>query len=68
MKSSLTGRNEHISDVEGRIMEIAPTEQQTAEFKHEDSFRHLWDNPMCINIHNLRVPEGEEREIDRKCF
>ena len=41
MKSSLTGGNEDISDVEGRIMEIAPTEQQTAEFKHEDSFRHL---------------------------
>ena len=30
--------------------------------RNEDSLRDLWDNVKRNNIHNIGVPEGEERE------
>ena len=30
--------------------------------RNEDNWRDLWDNFKHINIHNIGVPEGEERE------
>ena len=30
--------------------------------RNEDSLRDLWDNIKRDNIHNIWVPEGEERE------
>ena len=32
---------------------------------NEESLRELWDI-KCTNIHIIGVPEGEERERDRK--
>ena len=29
---------------------------------NEESFRELWDNVKCTNIHIIGVSEGEERE------
>ena len=32
----------------------------------EESLRELWDNIKHTNIHIIGMPEGEERERDRK--
>ena len=29
---------------------------------NEESLRELWENVKCMNIHNIGMPEGEERE------
>ena len=60
------GTEEHMSDLEDRIMEIMQSEQQKE--KHEDSLRDLWDNTRHTNIHIIGVPEGEEREKGQKCI
>ena len=31
----------------------------------ENSLRDLWDNIKCTNIQNIRVPEEEEKEIEK---
>ena len=71
MKNTLEGINsrlgdteEHISNLENRIMEITQSEQQKGKqiFKNENSLRDLWDNIKHNNIHIIGVPEGEERE------
>ena len=36
--------------------------------KDEESRRELWDNIKRTNIHIIGVPEGEQREGDRKIF
>ena len=43
------------------MVETSATEQNY-EKRYEDSFRDLWDNIACTNIHIVGVPEGEERE------
>ena len=30
--------------------------------RNEDSFRDLWDNIECTNIHNIGVPEEEKKK------
>ena len=56
---------ERIRDLKDRIMEITQSEQQKEKqiLKNEkNSLRNLWDNIRCTKIHNIGVPEGEERE------
>ena len=50
------------------MVEIIAIEQNIEKImkRNEDSLRDLWDNIKCINIHILGVPEGGERERDRK--
>ena len=45
-------------------MEIADAERKREKRlkTNEESFRELWDNVKCTNIHIIGVSEGEERE------
>ena len=45
-------------------MEITDAEQKREKRlkRNEESLREFWDNVTCTNIHNMGVPEGEERE------
>ena len=54
---------EHISDLEDRIMEITQWEQQKGKqnFNNENSLRDFLDNTKCSNICITEVPE-EDRE------
>ena len=49
-------------------MEITDAEQEREKRlkTNEESLRELWDNVKHTNIHIIGVPEGEEREGDRK--
>ena len=49
-------------------MEITYAEQKREKRlkTNEESLRELWDNVKRTNIHIIGVPEGEEREGDRK--
>ena len=49
-------------------MEITDAEQKREERlkTNEESLRELWDNVKRTNIHIIGVPEGEQREGDRK--
>ena len=49
-------------------MEITDVEQKREKRlkTNEESLRELWDNVKRTNIHIIGVPEGEEREGDRK--
>ena len=49
-------------------MEITDAEQKRERRlkTNEESLRELWDNIKRINIRIIGVPEGEEREGDRK--
>ena len=49
-----------ISDMEDRIIEITPSEEQTRKERKQNSA--LWDNIKCVDIHITQVPEKEERE------
>ena len=71
MKNTLEGINsrineaeEHISDLEDRMVEFTAAEQnkETRMKRNEDSLRDLWDNIKCNNIRIIGVAEGEERE------
>ena len=73
MKNTLEGNRrlgdkEHISDLEGRIMEITQSEHQKENqiLKNENSLKDLWGNMKHNNIGIIMVPEGEEREWGRK--
>ena len=54
--------------MEDRLVEITDAEQKREKRlkRNEESLRELWDNIKCTNIHIIGVPEGEEREGDRK--
>ena len=41
--------------------EITITEQNTEKKRNVNILRDLWDNTKRIKIHNIRVPEKEER-------
>ena len=49
-------------------MEIMDAEQKREKRpkRNEESLRELWDKVKRTNIHIIGVPEGEEREGDRK--
>ena len=49
-------------------MEIMDMEQKREKRlkRNEESLRELLDNVKRTNIHIIEVPEGEERERDRK--
>lgn len=51
-------------------MEITKLEQQEEKRikKDEDSLINLWDNIQRINIHIVRVPDGEEKEKRQKHY
>ena len=63
ISSRITEAEEWISDLEDRMVEITPTEQNIEKRmkRHDDSLRDPWDNSKCTNIHIIAVPE-EERE------
>ena len=54
--------------MEDRLVEVTDAEQKREKRlkRNENSLRELWDNIKCTNIHIIGVPEGEEREGDRK--
>ena len=54
--------------MEDRLEEITDAEQKREKRlkKNEESFRELWDNVKRTNIRIIGVPEGREREGDRK--
>ena len=75
IKNSLEAANsriqeaeERISEVEDRLVEITEAEQKREKRlkTNEESLRELWGNIKHTNIHIIGVPEGEEREGDRK--
>ena len=57
----ITKPEEQISDLEGSMVEITNTELNKEKKRKVNSLRDLWDNTKCINIHNITVPEKEER-------
>jgi len=54
--------------MEDRLVEIMDAEQKREKRlkTNEESLREFWDNIKHTNIHIIGVPEGEEREGDRK--
>ena len=66
--SRIQEAEERISEVEDRLVEITDVEQKGEKQlkRNEESLRELSDNVKCTNIRIIGVPEGEERERDRK--
>ena len=66
--SRIQKAEERISEVEDRLVEITNVEQKREKRlkTNEESLRELWDNVKCTNICIIGVPEGEEREGNRK--
>ena len=64
INSRLDDKEEQISELEDRGVEITEAEQnkQKRMKRNEDSLRDLWDNIKRNNICIIRVPEGGERE------
>ena len=60
----ITDREEWISDLEDRMVEITATEQSKEKGmkRNKDSLRDPWNNIKCTDIRIKGVPEGEERE------
>ena len=58
----ITKAEKQINDLEDRMVEITATEQNIEKRvkRNEDSLRDLWDN---INIHIIRVPEEERKDL-----
>ena len=55
ISSRITEAEEHISELEEKIVEITTTEQNKEKRmkRIEDSLRDLWDNTKCTNIFTL---------------
>lgn len=70
MNSRLSGSEEHINCLEGKVMEIIWSEQQNKIqiLKNVRSLRNLWETIKCANIHIIDVAEEEEREENGKCI
>ena len=75
MKNTLEGNNsriteaeEHISDLEDRMVEFTAVEQNKGKRtkRNGDSLRDLWDNIKHNNIRIIGVPEKRERKDPRK--
>ena len=63
INSRITEAEEHISDLEDRMVEFTAAEQNKEKRmkRNEDSLRDLWDNIKPKNICTIGLPEGEER-------
>ena len=61
MNTRLSHTEEHISDLQGRIMEITQSEQQKEKQikKNESNLRNLWDNIKCTNTCIIGVLDEE---------
>ena len=64
INSRITEAEEHISDLEDRMVEFTAADQNKEKTKkrNEDSLRDLGDNIKRTNISIIGVPEEEERE------
>ena len=62
INSQITQPVEQISDPGDRTLEITAAEWNIEKRvkRNEDSLRDLWDN---INIHIIRVPEEERKDL-----
>ena len=62
INSRRTEAEEQRNDLEGRMVEITAKGQSTEKRmkRTEDRLRDLWDN---INIHIIRVPEEERKDL-----
>ena len=65
ISSRITEAEEQINDLEDRMVEIPATEQNIEKRmkRNEDSLRDLWDNIKHTNIHTVRVPEEERKDL-----
>ena len=71
MKNTLEGINSRLDQTEDQISDLGDkvSENTQLEQQHEkrirksgDSVSDLWENMKHNNIHNIEVPEGEERK------
>ena len=64
MNSRVNNAEEPISDLEGKIIKITQSEQQTGKqiLKPGSKIWDLWENKKCANLCLIGVPEGEEKE------
>ena len=69
INSRIQEREEQISEVEGRLVQITDVDQNKEKRmkRNENSVRELWDNFKHTNIHIMGLPEGE-RKGWRKCL
>ena len=60
----MNNAEEQISDLEGRIMEITQSGQQTKNKmkKHESNIRDLWNNIKHANLCTIGIPEEEKEK------
>ena len=65
INSRITEAEEWINDLEDKMMEITSTEYSIEKRmkRNEDSLRDLWDNIKHTNIHTVRVPEEERKDL-----
>ena len=65
INSRKTEAEARTNDMEDRMVEITATEQNTEirMKRNEDSLRDLWDNIKHTNIHTVRVPEEERKDL-----
>ena len=65
ISNRITEAEEWINDLEDRMVEITATEEniENRMKRNEDSLRDLWDNIKHTNIHTVRVPEEERKDL-----
>ena len=68
INNRITEAEERINDLEDRMVEFTAAEQNKEKRmkRNEDSLKDFWDNIKHNNIHIIGVPEGEEREKNRR--
>ena len=72
IKTTLEGINSSLDDTKEwmsvlkDIVQTTQAEQNKKIFLNDNSLRNLWDNIKSTNIHNIGVPEVEERERGRE--
>ena len=62
LKSRMNHAEEHISDLEERIMEITQSGQWTENQMENKQKQYLWDNIKWANLCIIGIPGGEEKE------
>ena len=70
MNSRLSHSEEHIHDLEDRVMEIT-YQNSRKKFKlrkNVSNLWNLWETIKCANIHIIDVSEEEEREKNGNCI
>ena len=65
INTRITEAEKQINDLEDRMVEITATEEniENRMKRNEDSLRDLWDNIKHTNIHTVRVPEEERKDL-----